>query len=162
MVVNKKGGNKTKKQKKVTDSESSRPLVLKDIEQMQEYAQIVKPFGNGRFEANCFDGKIRLAHARGNLKKKKIFVKTGNVVLLSLREFEDNKCDILDVYNQKEIKELKKLGEIPKNIIEDITVAEEKDDGIDFVDEDDDEEEDENAVLKEQFKKDFEDNFDAI
>jgi len=161
MVVNKKGGNKAKKQKKVTDNETSRPLVLKDIEQMQEYAQIIKPFGNNRFEANCFDGKIRLAHARGNLKKKKIFVKTGNVVLLSLREFEDSKCDILDVYNQKEIKELKRLGEIPKNIIEDtLTPAKEEDDGIDF--EEMEQEDKEDLILKEQFKKDFEENFESI
>ena len=158
MVVNKKGGNKTKKQKKVTGNEDNKQIILKDIEQMQEYAQIVKPFGNGRFEANCFDGKIRLAHARGNLKKKKIFVKAGNVVLLSLREFEDAKCDILDVYNQKEIKELKRLGEIPKNINEDITTTVEDDNGIDF----EEEEENEDSILKEQFKKDFEDNFDSI
>ena len=158
MVVNKKGGNKTKKQKKVTDNEDNKQIILKDIDQMQEYAQIVKPFGNGRFEANCFDGKIRLAHARGNLKKKKIFVKAGNVVLLSLREFEDAKCDILDVYNQKEIKELKMLGEIPKNINEDITTTVEDDNGIDF----EEEEENEDSILKEQFKKDFEDNFDSI
>ena len=158
MVVNKKGGNKTKKQKKVTDNEDNKQIILKDIDQMQEYAQIVKPFGNGRFEANCFDGKIRLAHARGNLKKKKIFVKAGNVVLLSLREFEDAKCDILDVYNQKEIKELKRLGEIPKNINEDITTTVEDDNGIDF----EEEEENEDSILKEQFKKDFEDNFDSI
>ena len=158
MVVNKKGGNKTKKQKKVTDNEDNKQIILKDIDQMQEYAQIVKPFGNGRFEANCFDGKIRRAHARGNLKKKKIFVKAGNVVLLSLREFEDAKCDILDVYNQKEIKELKRLGEIPKNINEDITTTVEDDNGIDF----EEEEENEDSILKEQFKKDFEDNFDSI
>ena len=75
MVVNKKGGNKTKKQKKVTGNEDNKQIILKDIEQMQEYAQIVKPFGNGRFEANCFDGKIRIAHARGNLKKKRFLLK---------------------------------------------------------------------------------------
>ena len=161
MVVNKKGGNKTKKQKKVTDSKEDRPLVLKDIEQMQEYAQILKAFGNGRFEANCFDGKVRLSHARGNLKKKKMFVKSGDVVLLSLREFEDNKCDILYIFNVKEIKELKKMGEIPKTVSEDILAKEVEDDGIDF-EEEDNEEENEDLILKEQFKKDFEENFEAI
>jgi len=158
MVVNKKGGNKTKKQKKVTENDTDRPLVLKDIEQAQEYAQINKAYGNGRFEANCFDGKIRLAHARGNLKKKKIFVKAGDVVLLSLREFEDSKCDILYVYLEKEIKELKKIGEIPNSISNDLNTKQEEDDGIDFDDEEDETEEDE----KEKFKKDFEDNFESI
>lgn len=36
----------------------------------QEYAQVVKMLGNGRLEAKCFDGPIRLAHIRGKLRKK--------------------------------------------------------------------------------------------
>ena len=157
-MVQKKGGNKQKKQKKVSDNNDSRPLSLKDISQMQEYAQIVKAYGNGRFEANCFDGKTRLAHARGNLKKKKIFVKAGNVVLISLREFEDNKCDILHVYIPKEIKDLKKLGEIPNSITEDVNEKVEEDDGVDFVEEDEDEDEDE----KEEKIEDLNYIFDTI
>lgn len=142
-MVQKKGGNKQKKQKKVSDINDSRPLSLKDISQLQEYAQIVKAYGNGRFEANCFDGKTRLAHARGSLKKKKIFVKAGDVVLISLREFEDNKCDVLHVYNLKEIKDLKKLGEIPANISEDALEKTVEDDGFDFIEGDEDEKEEE-------------------
>jgi translation initiation factor 1A len=157
MVVNKKGGNKTKKQKKNPVNQVERKLELKDEMDLQEYAQINKPFGNGRFEANCFDGKIRLAHARGNLKKKKIFVKAGDVVIISLREFEDAKCDIIYVYNSKEIKQLKKIGEIPNTITENMDEeTEEKDIGFDFAEEDDEEEK------KEDFKENFEENFEAI
>lgn len=36
----------------------------------QEYAQVVKMLGNGRLEANCFDGTSRLCHIRGKLRKK--------------------------------------------------------------------------------------------
>lgn len=36
----------------------------------QEYAQVVKMLGNGRLEANCFDGISRLCHIRGKLRKK--------------------------------------------------------------------------------------------
>ena len=35
-----------------------------------EYAQVVKMLGNGRLEAQCFDGEKRLAHIRGKLRKK--------------------------------------------------------------------------------------------
>jgi len=160
MVVNKKGGNKTKKQKKNPVNEDERKLVLKDDMNFQEYAQINKLFGNGRFEANCFDGKIRLAHARGNLKKKKIFVKAGDVVIISLREFEDAKCDVIYVYKPKEIRELKKMGEIPQTITEDLLKeTEETDIGFDFnyEGEDDDIEE-----KKEDFKENFEEHFEAI
>jgi initiation factor 1A len=35
-----------------------------------EYAQVVKMLGNGRLEAQCFDGEKRLAHIRGKMRKK--------------------------------------------------------------------------------------------
>ena len=165
MVVNKKGGNKAKKQKKTSGNEIDRPLVFKNELDAQEYAQVTKAYGNGRFETNCIDGKIRLGHARGNLKKKKMFVKVGDLVLVSLRDFEDGKCDILYIYNQKEVKLLKNRGEIPNTIKEDLMQENEKeqDIGIDFKDEDDiDEEEELERKKQEDFKKDFDDNFASI
>lgn len=35
-----------------------------------EYAQVLKMLGNGRLEAQCFDGTKRLGHIRGKLRKK--------------------------------------------------------------------------------------------
>ena len=40
-----------------------------------------------------------------------MFVKLGDVVLVSLRDFQDDKCDIIHIYNQKEAKELVKIDE---------------------------------------------------
>jgi hypothetical protein len=37
---------------------------------MIEYAQVLKMLGNGRIEAQCFDGEKRLAHIRGKMRKK--------------------------------------------------------------------------------------------
>ena len=74
MVV-KKGGNKAKKQKKIKPEQTERTLEFKDVLDFQEYAQVLKVYGNNRYEASCVDGKTRLAHSRGNLKKKKVFVK---------------------------------------------------------------------------------------
>lgn len=36
----------------------------------QEYAQVIRMLGNGRLEAQCFDGQKRLCHIRGKLRKK--------------------------------------------------------------------------------------------
>jgi initiation factor 1A len=36
----------------------------------KEYAQVIKMLGNGRLEAQCFDGEKRLAHIRGQMRKK--------------------------------------------------------------------------------------------
>ena len=163
MVVNKKGGNKAKKQKKPSDNAVERELVFKDITQFQEYAQVTKTLGNKRFELTCFDGKTRLGHARGSLKKKKVFVKLGDVVLVSLREFEDAKCDILDVYTQKEVKSLKSYGEIPNTVRDDLVEnTVEEDIGFDFDNGEEEDIDEEEQKKKEDFKKDFELNFESI
>ena len=44
MVVNKKGGNKTKKQKKVTGNEDNKQIILKDIEQIKMYTDTETQF----------------------------------------------------------------------------------------------------------------------
>jgi hypothetical protein len=35
-----------------------------------EYGQVIRMLGNGRLEAQCFDGKKRLCHIRGKMRKK--------------------------------------------------------------------------------------------
>ena len=161
-MVFKKGGKKTKKHKKVQANPEDRLLVFKDVEQFQEYAQAQKVLGSARFEVYCFDGKTRLATVRGNMRKKQ-WVKQGDVILVSLREYEDAKCDIIYLYKPKEVKNLKIYGEIPDTVKvnEDIVDKEDEQDiGIDFEEKDPDEEIEEKK--KDEFKKDFELNFDAI
>jgi translation initiation factor 1A len=131
-----KKGKKSNKPKNM-NTETTRPLEFINTEDLQIYAQIVKSFGNSRFEVKCFDGKNRTAHAPGSLKKKKIFVKNNDVVIVSLRSFDDSKCDILYVYNSREVKELKKLGEIPNDITLEENESKEADIGFDFDDDGD-------------------------
>lgn len=57
--------------------------------------------GNGRLEAQCFDGEKRLAHIRGKLRKK-VWINTGDIILLSLREFQDEKADVIQKYTADE------------------------------------------------------------
>ena len=95
--------------------------------------------------------------------RKKQWVKQGDVILVSLREYEDAKCDIIYLYKPKEVKNLKIYGEIPDTVKvnEDIVDKEDEQDiGIDFEEKDPDEEIEEKK--KDEFKKDFELNFDAI
>ena len=62
-----KGGKNRRRGKNENESDK-RELIFK--EDGQEYAQVVKMLGNGRLEANCFDGISRLCHIRGKLRKK--------------------------------------------------------------------------------------------
>ena len=108
---NQKGGKKHKRGKK--DNQYSKPLRIK--EEGQEYAQIKTCKGNCRFDVICFDGKERMAILCGSMRKKK-FVNPRDVVLVSIRDFQDDKCDIIDVYDDSHITMLKEQGQIPDHI----------------------------------------------
>lgn len=78
-----------------------------------EYAQVVKMLGNGRLEALCFDGAKRLAHIRGKLRKK-VWINQGDIILLSLRDYQDEKGDVILKYSADEARSLKAYGELPE------------------------------------------------
>lgn len=69
--------------------------------------------GNGRIEAQCFDGKKRLAIIRGTMRKK-IWINQGDLVLVGLRDFQDEKCDVIVKYNPDEARRLKADGHLPE------------------------------------------------
>ena len=108
-MVNKKGGKKHKKGKKSGQFETKQ---LRYKEEGQEYAQITRMKGNCRFDVKCFDGKERMAIMCGGMRKRK-FVNLQQVVLVSLRDFQDSVCDIIDSYDDNQVRELKEKKEIP-------------------------------------------------
>lgn len=77
-----------------------------------EYAQVVRMLGNGRCESKCFDGTTRLCHIRGKLRKK-VWVNAQDIVLVGLRDYQDDKADIILKYSPDEARNLIKYGEIP-------------------------------------------------
>ncbi|RYP45656.1 hypothetical protein DL768_008045 [Monosporascus sp. mg162] len=106
-----KGGKNRRRGKNEADNEK-RELTFK--EEGQEYAQVVKMLGNGRLEAMCFDGEKRLAHIRGKLRKK-VWINQGDIILLSLRDYQDEKGDVILKYTADEARSLKAYGELPEN-----------------------------------------------
>ena len=109
-MPNNKGGKKYKRNKnQVQENKTTR---LKDVTQSQEYAQITKCLGNCRFEVLCFDGKKRMATMCGKMRKR-VFVNQGEFILVSLRDWQDSKCDIIDKYNANDVQKLKQKKCIP-------------------------------------------------
>jgi translation initiation factor 1A len=49
--------------------------------------------GNGRLTAQCFDGKERLCHIRGKLRKK-VWINTGDIILVGLRGYQEGKVAV--------------------------------------------------------------------
>ena len=109
-MPNNKGGKKYKRNKNLI--QENKNVRYKDDDECQEYAQITKALGNCRFEVLCFDGKTRLATMCGKMRKR-VFVNQNNLVLVSLREWQDSKCDIIDKYNDSDVQKFKQKKLIP-------------------------------------------------
>ncbi|KAG5362887.1 Eukaryotic translation initiation factor 1A, X-chromosomal [Yarrowia sp. B02] len=142
MPKNKGKGGKNRRRGKNESEGSKRELVYK--EEGQEYAQVVKMLGNGRLEAQCFDGVKRLAHIRGKLRKK-VWINQADIILLSLRDFEDDKADVIMKYHPDEARALKAQGELPESAkINDADQGGEDDEcNFEFDNDDDDDDEEE-------------------
>ncbi|KAJ1756413.1 Translation initiation factor 1A [Coemansia sp. RSA 1807] len=127
------GGRAFKRGKSDTSGQDKRELVFK--EDLQEYAQVTKVLGNGRMEVQCFDkeNKKRLGHIRGAMRKK-VWINLGDYVLVSLREFQDQKCDIVQKYSDEEVSNLRKAEQLPEKSANagDAQQEEEDDDLVEF------------------------------
>lgn len=110
MPKNKGKGGKNRRRGKNDNDDDKRELIFK--EDGQEYAQVVRMLGNGRCESKCFDGTTRLCHIRGKLRKK-VWVNAQDIVLVGLRDYQDDKADIILKYSPDEARNLIKYGEIP-------------------------------------------------
>lgn len=105
MPKNLKGGNKHKKMKNKNINNEDDKIILKDSED-QDYGKVEKLLGNCRVDLLCNDKINRIGIIRGNMKKKQ-WVNLHNIVLYSKREYEDNKVDIIHVYSNDSVKNLK-------------------------------------------------------
>lgn len=111
MVFN-SGGKKTKgkarkniRKPKIFNSEE-----LKKIDG-QEYAFVTKKLGDNRYTILCYDKVSRLGILRGSLKRgPKLGI--NNMVLVSIRGFQDDKCDIIAIYTSEEVDKLIGFNEI--------------------------------------------------
>lgn len=112
MAKNKGKGGKNRRRGKNDNESFKRELVIK--EEGQEYAQVTKMLGNGRIETSCFDGVKRIGHIRGKMRKK-VWINQGDIILVSLREFQDEQCDVIVKYTPDEARTLKAQGELPES-----------------------------------------------
>ena len=104
MPKNKKRRPKFKKVRNVRDVQ----LKLGD----QEYAKIISPLGNCRFELLCEDNKNRIGVLKGSMRNR-VYVRAGDYVLVSLRngynrlsliqKDKKEECDIILKYFREEI-----------------------------------------------------------
>ena len=138
-------GGKRKKDLNKGGAGSKRDLQLK--EEGQEYGIVTRMLGNGRLECYCYDGKTRLCTIRGTMRRK-VWINQSDTILIGLREYQDDKADVIHKFLPDEARELKKLGEIPKDAK--INEATEENIGIEFVGDDQMDDSDEEGSGKEE------------
>lgn len=136
-----KGGKGKRKGKRAKGGEAEkRELRYKVFG--EEYAQVRKVLGNCRVEVFSFDGKTRLAHVRGKFKKR-VWINKDDFVLIGLRDYQDDKADIIHKYTMDEARLLARWGEIPADKANfDVEEVDNEDDGYDISDDDDDDDDD--------------------
>jgi initiation factor 1A len=129
MVKNTTGGNKSKGFARKHNNGGNKNNILRISEDEGEiYAIVTKMCGNGMFECYCIDEVMRLGQIRGKFTgkgKRDNIVNNGTWVLIGVREWDIKKeeelmgrktclskseklpkCDLLEVYNDKEKEQL--------------------------------------------------------
>ena len=128
---NQKGGKKHKRNKNFTNENKA----LRIKEDGQEYAKVSRCKGNCRFDVDCCDGKPRAAILCGTMRKRK-FINQGDLVLVSIREWQDDICDIIDSYDESQAKKLKQEKHIPESFkLGEDNPYEDFNDDVDFISE---------------------------
>lgn len=72
--------------------------------------------GDSRVEVKCADGTTRICLIRGKMVKR-VWINTGDVILVGLREFDNGKADVIHKYSPFEAKSLHAYGELPDSLV---------------------------------------------
>lgn len=114
MPKNKGKGGKSYRSGKKFSEDSKRELVTKS--EGLEYGVITTVLGGAKVQVQVFgENSPKLGYIRGPIYKREWLVK-DDIVLISLRDFEPSKCDIVWKYKDDEIKQLQKMREIPSEL----------------------------------------------
>ncbi len=84
----------------------------------EEYAYVKKLLGNCRAHVITDSGTEAIGVIRGSMRKfnKRVIIENGDIVVVSKRDFQDNKVDIVHKYNQDQIQSLINEQKISKNL----------------------------------------------
>jgi len=125
MVKNTKGGKGAKSlaRKTTTTNFNAGEKLRLAIDEMERYACVTKMFGNGMCEITLNDNQKLVGHIRGAFRgrqKHRNLITVHSIVLVGLREWEEMRknCDILYIYDDNQLDQLKNIPQIDiKNLL---------------------------------------------
>ena len=137
MPKNTKGGNKAKSQKNSSGPKRNRDIPYPEEDDDSHVAIITKVQGDGRYLCQIVDSTgthpqvypINLSRGVKYKYSKGIIISIGTYVLISIRDFQKDKGDIIFVYNDSEIVNL-----VDNNYIQIINKETHEDEEIQFSD----------------------------
>jgi hypothetical protein len=137
MPKNTKGGNKAKSQKNSSGPKKKRDIPFPEEEDDSHIAIITKVQGDGRYLCQIVDTTgiqpqvypINLSSGVKYKYSKGIIISIGTYVLMSIRNFQKDKGDIIFVYNDSEVVNL-----VDNNYMQIINAETQEDEGIQFSD----------------------------
>tara|TARA_B100000902_G_scaffold114732_1_gene115710 strand:+ start:539 stop:949 length:411 start_codon:yes stop_codon:yes gene_type:complete len=128
MPRNKTGGKKSKKGK--NDEERKFITISKEDKDCQRYAVVERALGNNRFELKFLNGETILGIKRKAIRRKQ-WINAGATVIVSLRDYQKDKCDIIHLYTDEESRKLRKR----RIIVEEETSNNEEENPFEFEEE---------------------------
>jgi translation initiation factor 1A len=105
MVKNTHGGNKSKNKARKNVQHTTKKYEDLAPTEDQSYARITSVCGGGRFYVEMQDGVKKLGICCGKMKRGRR-PKLNDLVCISHRDYQDNKCDILHLYAPDEVQTL--------------------------------------------------------
>lgn len=145
----KKGGKGVRRGKNKGFSEQAREIEF--CKEDQAYGKVKAKLGNSRFtiqvvtrnleEDGGFNIRDVIGHAPRGLKRSSGYIDVNDIVLVTKREYQEDKCDIIHKYYLDEVRRLVNYEEIPSSFTDNNTIT----DGDNFVF--DDAKEDEEAEM---------------
>jgi len=106
---------KSKKSKNSSGSEVSRTLILKEDD--QEYGKITRMLGDRKVTVVLIDGSEIMGIIPGKFRKR-VWFKMDDIVLVSRREYQNDRVDIVYKYHDYEAKKLLKMSEVPPKFLD--------------------------------------------
>jgi initiation factor 1A len=84
----------------------------------EEYAYVIKLLGNCRARVICNDGTEAIGVIRGSMRKfnKRILIENGDIVVISKRDYQKEKVDIVHKFNSEQCQNLIKSNTISKTL----------------------------------------------
>lgn len=117
MVRNLKGGTGHKKLARKNENRSYNNKLRVPDNELEIFGSVTKMYGNGMCQITTNDNNSLMGHIRGSFRgkhKRHNTITTTSIVLVGLREWESTQknCDILTIYNDSDLEQIKNLPNI--------------------------------------------------